>query len=122
MSTTLATRVCNQIAHQGGQCGQVLVPGRADLLDHDQFLLRRRHREHAAGETGERVVPRGDLALDIVGIYVAAVENDHFFDTAGDVELTVVENAEVPGAQEALRPLGGTGAEDVFGGLGVVPV
>ena len=51
---------------------------------------------HAGGEGGVAVF---DGVFDVLGVVVAAANDDEVFDPAGDVELVVVDEAEVAGAQ-----------------------
>ena len=64
------------------------------------------------GERGTTPLAHGrrrglDRRLDVLREQVATGEDDHLLETSGDVELTVAEEAEIPGAQE--RSLAGVG-------------
>ena len=95
-----------------------------DLLDDDQPLLAAGlDRERRAALEPERGVAPLDGPLDVLGVDVAAPDDDQVLEPAGDEQLAVVEEAEVAGAQE--RPLAGVGqgaAERPLGRLGAVPV
>src|SRR5262249_33252982 len=55
--------------------------------------------ERSAAAGAQRRVTRLDGALDILGVMVAPADDDDVLASACDVELAVVEEAEVPGAQ-----------------------
>ena len=67
------------------------------------------------------MAPLGRL-LDVLRIEVAAAEDDQVLDPAGDVELAVVQEAEVAGPQERAVAVGGAGAERLLGIVGPLPV
>ena len=56
--------------------------------------------------------------LDVLRIVVAAADDDHVLEPAGDEQLAVVHEAEVAGPQEAAFVAGDAGAEHLVGFLG----
>ena len=77
-------------------------PGLAlDLVDDDQPLLAvaPRPRTPRRRSAAARVAPL-DGPLDVLGIDVAAADDDQVLEPAGDEQLAVAEEAEVAGAQE----------------------
>jgi hypothetical protein len=96
-----------------------------DLLDDDQALLAPGlHRERGAAAGAQvRVRPLG-RQLEVLGIEVAAAQDDQVLEPARHVELAVEEEAEVARAQERPRlgVAGQPGLEVSLGGRGVAPV
>ncbi len=114
--------------HGGANRGDDLLDVRLamlalDLLHDDQTLL-------AVGVDGERgaaIDAQGRMALldgplDVLRIMVAAANDDQVLQPAGDVELTVVQIAQVAGAHEGPVAVGQVRLERVLRFLGAVPI
>ncbi|GAA3285410.1 hypothetical protein GCM10020218_045220 [Dactylosporangium vinaceum] len=95
--------VANGPAALGGRVpGDLHRPGRLG----DDAQLRAVAVEEGGDEVGgDRRVGRGDGGLDVARVVVAAVDDDQVVAAAEDVELAVVDEADVAGAQDrAVEP------------------
>src|SRR6516165_3250770 len=83
---------------------QEVLERAAVQYEHDQLLDLRSARAHAGRDHLAELQARRPLrdGLEIVRVVVLAVDEDDFLGAAGDVELTRVYQAEVPGAQPAI--------------------
>src|SRR6266704_1916747 len=71
-------------------------------LLHDHHLLPAAiDAEDRTGAFGQRRMGGSRVDLDVVWVEVAARDHEHLLDTSGNVELTVAQDAEITGPQEA---------------------
>ena len=111
-------------AHGAGDRRRVVAqPVPAQLLDQHQPLLAvRLDAERRAAAGPQRRMGALGGRLQVLGVAVAAAEDDQVLDPAGDEQLAVVEEAQVARAQvgPVARP-GQPGAEGLGGRLGPCP-
>ncbi|GAA3062470.1 hypothetical protein GCM10020000_52210 [Streptomyces olivoverticillatus] len=94
----------------------------SDLLDDDELFAPGLHAEGGAGAGGELRVDGSDGVLHVLRVDVAAVEDDDLLEPPGDVELAVVQDAEVAGAQPATVAVAQGAVEGGGALLGALPV
>lgn len=80
-------------------------------------------REGRARPCPDRLVGPLDGEFDVLRVVVAALHDDDVLDTADDVQMAALQEAEIAGAQEGRGPFAlDTGPEGGLAGLGAAPV
>ena len=103
---------------------QVAQVGAADLTDQDQPLFARFiHGKCRYGTALQRFMGAGRRVLDIMRIMIQPADDDEILDPSGDIQMPVVNESQVAGAEKrAFACVGHPGPEGSFGLLRLVPV
>ncbi len=111
-------------AYRGRQRSGIPLKPPVDLLHDDQvFLLLDVHREGRATPGTQRRMARLAGQLQVLGVEVAAAQNDQVFDAAGDAQHAVgPHESQVAGTQKRPFALGGARREGMLALLRPIPI
>ena len=85
------------------------------------FAFRRRQGEYRDSIGGERNAFLAKQQGDITGEDIFAADNNHFLDSSGEIELSLIQNTHITGAVELARITRNDGLE-AFRFLGILPI
>lgn len=85
------------------------------------FAFRRRQGEYRDSIGGERNAFLAKQQGDITGEDIFAADNNHFLDSSGEIELSLIQNTHISGAVELARITRNDGLE-AFRFFGILPI
>ena len=109
-----------QAVDLGGN-GRIIRIGSGLGTEDGMFAFRRGQGEYRDGIGGERNAFLAKQQGDITGEDIFAADNNHFLDSAGEIELSLIQNTHITGAVELARITRNDGLE-AFRFLGILPI
>ena len=109
-----------QAVDLGGN-GRIIRIGSGLGTEDGMFAFRRRQGEYRDSIGGERNAFLAKQQGDITGEDIFAADNNHFLDSSGEIELSLIQNTHITGAVELARITRNDGLE-AFRFLGIMPI